>query len=293
MASSSYTFPLGAFGGCDDTNRKLYLTRPYLSGSDVEELQERLHQLNFDPGPIDGIYGPQTEAAVKKFQVTHGFAPDGIVDDTIWKLLGKGFERPTTTKQLNAPEGIIHLVIDTNNKTLTVYANNKPLKTYPVAVGRTETPTPVGEWKIISKSSDWGGGFGTRWMGLNVPWGIYGIHGTNKPWSIGQRASHGCIRMFNRDVEELFNWVSVGTPVKITGQPQLPAGIKRRVLQPKSVGPDVVQVQMKLKEHGFYLGMADGRFGRMTETAVRYFQIFNNLEPDGKINQDDYQQLGL
>ena len=47
---------------------------------------------------------------------------------------------------------------------------------------------------------NWGGGFGTRWLGLNVPWGIYGIHGTNQPWSIGTQASAGCIRMFNRHV---------------------------------------------------------------------------------------------
>jgi len=55
-------------------------------------------------------------------------------------------------------------------------------------------------------------------MGLNVPWGIYGIHGTNKPWTIGQFASHGCIRMRNKDVEELFEWIPVGTNVLIEGR---------------------------------------------------------------------------
>ena len=44
----------------------------------------------------------------------------------------------------------------------------------------------------------------------------YGIHGTNEPELIGQQVSHGCIRMLNEDVEELFDVVSIGTPVSIT-----------------------------------------------------------------------------
>ncbi len=43
----------------------------------------------------------------------------------------------------------------------------------------------------------------------------YGIHGTNAPSSIGRKASHGCIRMRNRDVEELFEMVAVGDPVEL------------------------------------------------------------------------------
>ncbi len=59
-----------------------------------------------------------------------------------------------------------------------------------------------------------GGGFGSRWMGLNVPWGgKYGIHGTNQPGSIGFNASAGCIRMRNKDVEELYNLVEYNTTV--------------------------------------------------------------------------------
>ena len=74
-------------------------------------------------------------------------------------------------------------------------------KAYPVAVGKWATLTPVGEWKIIEKGFETGGAFGTRWMALDVPWGGYGIHGTNRPWSIGTYASLGCVRMFNEDVE--------------------------------------------------------------------------------------------
>lgn len=50
-------------------------------------------------------------------------------------------------------------------------------------------------------------------MGLSKP--HYGIHGTNKPSSIGKAVSNGCIRMYNKDVIELFNIVPIGTVVKI------------------------------------------------------------------------------
>jgi lipoprotein-anchoring transpeptidase ErfK/SrfK len=50
-------------------------------------------------------------------------------------------------------------------------------------------------------------------MGLSRP--HYGIHGTNRPSSIGKRVSKGCIRMYNRDVENLARYVGIGTPVII------------------------------------------------------------------------------
>jgi len=45
------------------------------------------------------------------------------------------------------------------------------------------------------------------------------LHGTNNPYSIGKRASHGCIRLYPEDIEELFNQVETGTPVRIADQP--------------------------------------------------------------------------
>jgi lipoprotein-anchoring transpeptidase ErfK/SrfK len=68
---------------------------------------------------------------------------------------------------------------------------------------------------IAEKIDSPGGPFGARWLGLSVPGGLYGIHGTNMPNSIGTYASHGCVRMFNEDVINLYNQVSIGTPVRI------------------------------------------------------------------------------
>jgi len=187
------------------------------------------------------------------------------------------------------PAGDLSLKINIVKRTLEVHAAGRLYKTYRVAVGKSKTPTPFGEWKIVWKDYNWGSGFGTRWMGLNVPWGIYGIHGTNKPWSIGSFASHGCIRMRNRDVEELFEWVKIGTPVIIEGGRTK----VNRPLKIKTAGPDVVLVQIRLKELGYLDARADGIFGLVTEEAVKRFQAENNLEPDGIVDRETLAALGL
>lgn len=99
--------------------------------------------------------------------------------------------------------------------TLTLFKDGRLFRTYPVAIGKMLTPTPKGTYRIINKALNPGGPYGARWMGLSIPGGGYGIHGTNNPKSIGKNVSHGCIRMYNKNVMELFKYVGVGTPVRI------------------------------------------------------------------------------
>lgn len=105
------------------------------------------------------------------------------------------------------------IIVSIEAKTLSLYRDGRLVKSYPVATGKPSTPTPRGNFTIVNKQINPGGPFGTRWMGLSIP--HYGIHGTNNPASIGTAASNGCIRMYNEDVNELFNLVSVGTIVNI------------------------------------------------------------------------------
>lgn len=274
--------------------RALMLRSPAISGIDVMELQERLKTIGFDPGRIDGVYGPSTAAAIRRFQASEGLLPDGIVGERTWEALGPINPRAVTVaSESKRPEGKMEILVDTHNLKLTLLVNDEPFKTYPVGVGRPTqlTLTPVGEWRIVHKDKDWGDGFGTRWMGLNVPWGIYGIHGTNKPWSIGTRASGGCIRMFNEDVEELWDWVPLNTPVKIIGvEPDVTFD---RVIQSGSSGRDVVFVQLRLQELGFDAQGADGRFGPNSVAAVHELQDLYNLPIDGRVYDDIYYILGL
>ena len=119
------------------------------------------------------------------------------------------------------------LVISIPDRKVALIEDGRIVKVYPVAVGKNSTPSPRGTFHIASRVQHptWyqpgkvvGPGpanpLGTRWMGLGFKG--YGIHGTNMPLSVGKAASHGCIRMRNRDVEELFNLVEVGDPVELT-----------------------------------------------------------------------------
>lgn len=188
-----------------------------------------------------------------------------------------------------APQGKVSIIIRIDKRTLELYDDGKLHKIYSVAVGKSRTPTPIGEWNVVWKDYNWGGGFGTRWLGLNVPYGIYGIHGTNKAWSIGRFASAGCIRMRNRDVEELFEWVPIGTEVQIVGRKVKIV----RELKYQDSGADVVILQIKLKELGFLSGRADGLFGVATEAAVRSYQLSQDLEPSGIVDKRMTERLEL
>ncbi|MHB9093160.1 MAG: L,D-transpeptidase [Eubacteriales bacterium] len=105
--------------------------------------------------------------------------------------------------------------IYTYDRQLYFVRGQRAAKAYPIAVGKPETPTPTGTYHIANKAVNPGGVLGTRWMGLDIPDGPYGIHGTFQTDSIGRAISNGCIRMYNQDVEELFNQVRVGTTVVI------------------------------------------------------------------------------
>lgn len=111
-------------------------------------------------------------------------------------------------------KSIYSIIVRLGSKTLELYKDGMLFKTYSVAIGKPSTPTPTGDFTIINKAINPGGAFGTRWLGLSKP--HYGIHGTNEPSSIGKAVSNGCVRMHNKDVEELTRLVSIGTKVKIT-----------------------------------------------------------------------------
>lgn len=105
------------------------------------------------------------------------------------------------------------IAIVKSTRTLTLFDGNTRVQSFPVAIGKPSTPTPVGNYVVATKILNPGGVLGSRWMGLNFD--AYGIHGTNKPWLIGQMVSNGCIRMHNPHVETVFSMVKLGTPIYI------------------------------------------------------------------------------
>jgi lipoprotein-anchoring transpeptidase ErfK/SrfK len=128
----------------------------------------------------------------------------------------------------------VNLVIKLNEKRVYVYKGDKLVTKYPIAIGKKGWETPTGEWQIMEKIRNpaWtsfktgevlapGGEnpLGSRWIGFWTDGqDVIGFHGTPDIKSIGTAASHGCVRMLNRDVKALYRIVKVGTTVKVVNE---------------------------------------------------------------------------
>ena len=121
------------------------------------------------------------------------------------------------------------MLVSIPDRKLAVLEDGNVIATFPVAVGAAASPSPTGEFQIVSRvanptyyrpgtviPSGKDNPVGTRWVGLSQKG--YGIHGTNAPRSVGHAASHGCIRLRNRDMEKLFTMLRVGDVVQIRGE---------------------------------------------------------------------------
>lgn len=220
------------------------------------------------------------------------------------------------------------IIINKSNNQLAYYNNNKLVKKFSVGTGRKPSYTPEGKFKIVNKiknrpyyTDNIPGGdprnpLGDRWLGLNArgTWGTtYAIHGNNNPKSIGGYVSAGCIRMFDNEVEWLFNQVEVNTPViitssnksfhsiavangyKVTGSDSVPVSTSpsATVLKLGMKGPEVKKLQLALTSMGYSTKGTDGIFGPATEAAVKKFQQAKKIKADGVVGPDTLKALGL
>lgn len=128
-----------------------------------------------------------------------------------------------------AQESQRQIIVSIPDRKLALLEDGDVVKVYDVAVGATKSPSPTGDFMIVNRLENptyyrpgvviepgASNPLGTRWMGLSQKG--FGIHGTNQPQSIGKAASHGCIRMAQSDLEELFTLVHVGDAVSIRAE---------------------------------------------------------------------------
>lgn len=189
-------------------------------------------------------------------------------------------------------ENCYEILVDIEESKLWVLKDGKPEKEYACAGGKMSTPSPIGNWKIISKGK-WGEGFGGSWMGINVPWGKFGIHGTTQIFSVGWNSSHGCIRMENKEVAELYKMIPVGTKVVIVDGVYGDFGRGFRQLKSGMYGADVREIQKRLKDLGFFFGKVDGRFEKSLEDAVKSYCVENKLTPRITISPSLQEHMGF
>ncbi|MDI6601134.1 MAG: L,D-transpeptidase family protein [Thermoanaerobacteraceae bacterium] len=165
---------------------------------------------------------------------------------------------------------------------------------YPVAIGKALTNTPDGSYNVKVKVKDptWyppDGGkpvlpgknnpLGHRWINFYPG---YGIHGNNNPKSIGTMASLGCVRMYNSDVEELYEMVEVGMPITITYQTMFEiSNGEKKVLE---VYPDIygrgVNTEEKIRSKLIEMGL--------TIDEERFKHIFTNYKKKAAFYSDGW-----
>ncbi len=135
-------------------------------------------------------------------------------------------DRIRVGQRLKVSKAKFSVVVDKSQNTLILKDGEEVLKVYRCATGM-EGITPVGNFKIANRIVDppWyspnglippgdpRNQLGSRWLGFDIQG--YGIHGTTDPDSIGKPVTHGCIRLTNGDVEELFIMLPEGAPVSI------------------------------------------------------------------------------
>ncbi len=141
-------------------------------------------------------------------------------------------------RRLKIPRLDLSIVVDKSNNTLTLYNQGKFFKKYQVRTGEYDYQTPVGDFEVRTKKKDpawtspqtgkhYAAGdpenqLGTRWMGFSGNASL-GIHEAVDESSIGTYSSNGCVGLARADVEELYDLMRRGAPVKIVGEKATPA----------------------------------------------------------------------
>jgi len=183
--------------------------------------------------------------AIIRLQASMNLQVDAVLGHLSKKALIEGSPVVPHDEVVTPASSGYWITINKSKNILTVYEGSSVHKKYPVATGRRPSLTPEGKFTFVSKSVNpaWGGGgyaspvaggspsnpLGKRWLGLSIGGGgRYGVHGNAAPSSIGTYASAGCVRMINSDVESMFEYIPVGTPVWIGSDSKLAEfGIKQ------------------------------------------------------------------
>jgi lipoprotein-anchoring transpeptidase ErfK/SrfK len=193
------------------------------------EIKKKLDELNEvlvfsrTPSPDAVFYevkpGDSLAKIAKKFNTSYAF---------IMRINNKSRTLIKIGERLKILKGELSLLVDKSDYTLTILLNGHFIRQYPIGIGKSDK-TPVGVFVIDNKliNPTWYSPegvypyghpknvLGTRWIGFedrNDLYG-YGIHGTADPNSIGKNMSNGCIRLKNKNVEELFDFVKAKTRV--------------------------------------------------------------------------------
>lgn len=309
-------------------------------GDLVKDVQRRLTELGYYEGNISGNFLGHTRNAVKAFQQQNALEVDGIIGESTWNVL---FNDPDvrsasdTPKPTPEPTPIPYAItVDVNNQVTTVYGLDENGE-YTVVVrqmlcstGLKATPSDVGEWVLNGKTARWcyfpkWGSHAQYWTRINGSIAFHSVIYNSvdtmdlsvKSYNnLGQRASHGCIRLTVADARWIYNNCGAGVVVTITedlpADPELRNALKLpslnknnmlpyvtatptpapeyisgtlpyelKTLKKNSKGEEVYWLQSKLTELGYYAGHIGGVYLDGTVKAVKAFQKDHGISQTG------------
>lgn len=183
------------------------------------------HALLLDPRSTEGktAYTVKSGDSLARIARQHG-----VTVELLRGCNGMARDVISAGQTLIIPTGTVSLLVDKSDNVLTVLRAGQFFREYRVATGR-ENRTPVGEFTItdrVEKPTWWRPAdnkpipygdpeheLGTHWLAWSIRG--FGIHGTNKPESIGAQASLGCVRMLNEEVAQLFALAPSGTKIAV------------------------------------------------------------------------------
>ena len=235
------------------------------SGKNVKLLQQRLTDLGYYEGPVSGNFQGNTRNAVKAFQTQNGLAVDGVVGKKTWDLLFNtaSIVLPGDTPAPAAtPEPVpFHITVDVNNQVVTVYSRDAEGE-YTVVVrqmicssGTKKNPSSIGDFTLNGRKARWcffpkWGDYAQYWTQITSEIAFHSViyaRVDTKSLSIksynmlGQRASHGCIRLLVSDAKWIYDNVGKGTVVTIRddlpADPELKASVAKPALNKKNMLP--------------------------------------------------------
>ena len=311
------------------------------TGENVALLQAELFELGYYMDEITGTYSNETREAVSAFQKTNGLPADGVTGEKTWNMVFNNhetLEAGATPRPTPAPTPVPYaLTVDVTNQVVTAYGldeNNqytKIVRQMICSTGTRATPSDIGSWKLGAGRSRFPlfpkyNVYVQYWLPIANGIGFHSvIYNTKNTMDLavgsyrqlGNRASHGCIRLLVDDAKWLYENAVKGTVVTITNKlasdPELtqslkPAPLNYKNMLPKSTpeptpppvydgtqpppqpfrtlhkgakGEDVYWLQLKLKELGYYSGTVTGGYYGGTQKAVKTYQKDYGLTADG------------
>lgn len=235
------------------------------SGPTVRSLQQRLKDLGYSIGSVDGDFGTATEAAVKAFQARNNLTVDGIAGTATLNKLNSSSALPPRPTAAPTPRPTA-----TRRATATPFVSQN---TY-LKLGASGSEVRRMQERLISLGYLLGTASGMYDQITEAA--VYAFQNRNTSYSDGIAGPMTLQKLYSSSAR------GTSSPVGIIG-----TSIQRGLMDSEIVR----RIQSRLKALRFYTGAVDGDFGASTEAAVKAFQSANRLTPDGRVGPNTYETL--